>query len=199
MEYKEHALVEFKEAGYNIDDDLNILEPEGDPNRWIIEGTLELLDVFGKQGHSGMSAPYAISIFEKLASFKPLTPLTGEDWEWEDVSEFFQESMLQNKRFSSVFKKPGGLITNSQAIVWQGPDEYDTFTGSGFEGISSSLEIKKFPFYPKTFYIDLIKIPYDPKIHKDNYEDKEGNKFTYKIKDYSQLEPVWELYVDPRE
>jgi hypothetical protein len=56
------AEAELKLAGYDIND------PEDGPNRWLAEGTLELLKVFLEQGHSGMSAPFAIALFEKLAS-----------------------------------------------------------------------------------------------------------------------------------
>jgi hypothetical protein len=48
-------------AGYDVND------PEDGPNRWLAEGTLELLKVFAEQGHSGSSAPFAVALFEKLA------------------------------------------------------------------------------------------------------------------------------------
>jgi hypothetical protein len=89
---------ELRLAGYDIND------TEDGPNRWLAEGTLELLKVFADQGHSGMSAPYAIALFEKLASWKPIMPLTGSDDEWNDVGE----GTLQNRRNSSVFKKENG-------------------------------------------------------------------------------------------
>ena len=92
------AEAELKLAGYDIND------PEDGPNRWLAEGTLELLKVFSEQGHSGMSAPYAVALFEKLASWKPIAPLTGESDEWTEVSA----DMWQNKRSSNVFKGEDG-------------------------------------------------------------------------------------------
>jgi len=92
------AEAELKLAGYDIND------PEDGPNRWLAEGTLELLKVFSEQGHSGMSAPYAVALFEKLALWKPIAPLTGEDDEWNDVGE----STWQNRRNSVVFKGEDG-------------------------------------------------------------------------------------------
>jgi hypothetical protein len=89
---------ELKFAGYDIND------PEDGPNRWLAEGTLELLKVFDEQGHSGSSAPYAVALFEKLAMWKPIAPLTGEDDEWMEVGE----STWQNRRNSAVFKKEDG-------------------------------------------------------------------------------------------
>jgi hypothetical protein len=51
-----------------------------------------------------MSAPYAVALFEKLALWKPIAPLTGEDDEWNEVSE----GTWQNRRNSAVFKKEDG-------------------------------------------------------------------------------------------
>ena len=94
----EWAEEELRYAGYDIND------PEDGPNRWLAEGTLELLKVFSEQGHSGMSAPYAVALFEKLAMWKPIAPLTGEDDEWNEVDG----GTLQNKRCGSVFKGADG-------------------------------------------------------------------------------------------
>jgi hypothetical protein len=94
------AEAELKLAGYDIND------PEDGPNRWLAEGTLELLKVFSEQGHSGMSAPYAATLFEKLASWKPIAPLTGEDDEW--GAAYDNEGTQQNRRNSAVFKKEDG-------------------------------------------------------------------------------------------
>lgn len=91
---------ELKLAGYDIND------PEDGPNRWLAEGTLELLKVFAEQGHSGMSAPYAIALFEKLASWKPIAPLTGEDDEWAEAYD--NAGTQQNKRNGAVFRDADG-------------------------------------------------------------------------------------------
>lgn len=98
MSMLEWAEQELRYAGYDVND------PEDGPNRWLAEGTLELLKVFADQGHSGSSAPYAVALFEKLAMWKPIAPLTGEDDEWNDVGE----DTWQNRRNSAVFKKEDG-------------------------------------------------------------------------------------------
>lgn len=92
------AEAELKLAGYDVND------TEDGPNKWLAEGTLELLKVFSEQGHSGMSAPYAVALFEKLAMWKPIAPLTGEDDEWMEVDT----DVWQNKRNSTVFKGEDG-------------------------------------------------------------------------------------------
>ena len=82
-------------------EEMNIAWPESDEMQDMVkENVLELMSVFQKQGHSGFSAPYVLNIFNKLAMNKPITPLTGEDSEWNDVGN----DMYQNNRCSTVFK-----------------------------------------------------------------------------------------------
>ena len=52
----------------------------GEPyNDLATKAILDLIELFASQGHSGFSAPYVINAFDRLARFKPLSPLTGED------------------------------------------------------------------------------------------------------------------------
>lgn len=74
---------------------------------------LDLIELFSSQGHSGFSAPYVINAFSRLAMFKPLSPLTGEDDEWNDVGDIFQ-----NKRYSAVFKNKDGVAYNVEGKVF---------------------------------------------------------------------------------
>lgn len=64
---------------------------------------LEIVAVFEKQGHSGFSAAYALSIIKLLLNWKPITELTGEDDEW--IHHGGDEDLYQNNRYSAVFKK----------------------------------------------------------------------------------------------
>jgi len=137
MGYREHAETELKALGYNLDD-----KEEG-PNKWIMENLFELLEVFSAQGHSGSSAPYCINMFKKLASFEPLSPLTGEDWEWTEVTD----GVLQNKRCSHVFKE-NGQAYDILAYVFREPN------GCCYTSKESKAEIT-FPYTPKTEYIDV--------------------------------------------
>lgn len=89
MGTKEYGRKELERIGYFKEGD--------DPyNVAVANAILELLEVFDNQGHSGFSAPYVIGMFERLAMYKPITPLTGEDDEWSAEG--------QNKRYSAVFK-----------------------------------------------------------------------------------------------
>lgn len=73
----------------------------GEPyNDWATKAILDLIELFDSQGHSGFSASYVINAFRRLAMFKPLSPLTGEDDEWNEM----RDGSFQNKRYSAVFK-----------------------------------------------------------------------------------------------
>jgi hypothetical protein len=67
-----------------------------------------MVKVFAEESHSGFSGSYALGLLTKLLDFKPLTPLTGEDSEWNDISDYGDSPRYQNKRCSSVFKNPDG-------------------------------------------------------------------------------------------
>ena len=53
----------------------------------INKNILDIIELFSIQGHSGFTAGYAMSILERLLHFKLITPLTGEDDEWTEVSD----------------------------------------------------------------------------------------------------------------
>lgn len=74
-------------------------------NDWATKAILDLIELFASQGHTGFTAPYVINAFSRLAMFKPLSPLTGEDDEWNDIGD---GGSLQNKRCSAVFKGEDG-------------------------------------------------------------------------------------------
>lgn len=87
----------------------------GEPyNDLATKAILDLIELFDSQGHSGFSAPYVANMFHRLAMFKPASPLTGEDDEGNDVGD----GLLQNKRYSAVFKDKDGIAYNSQGKVF---------------------------------------------------------------------------------
>jgi hypothetical protein len=192
MTLTEHAKYEmdFLKRKFREDDDMPlILEYEKE--------ILALVEKFGDSGQSGGSAPFTASIITKgisnLLNYKPIGAITGAVWEWNDVTGMNGEVCFQNRRLSGVFKEgEDGTPYYLDAIVFQGEDEYDAFTGS-VENIYSRQYIKSFPFYPKTFYIDVYK-DYDVKLDDVLCEDNEGKHYTYRIKDVNQLEEVFEYY-----
>ena len=112
---EKHALMEFKAAGW-LDESGNYTD---EMQEMICRHVLALLDVFSNEGHSGSSAPYAINMFSRLAKFEPIAPLTGEDWEWTDVSQDDEDILYQNRRFSSVFKKDGKAYWIDGKVFWE--------------------------------------------------------------------------------
>ena len=133
-----HAKNELVTIGYDLND------TEEGPNKWMMESVLELLRVFDKQRHSGFSAPECISLFTKLASFKPLSPLKGTVDEWNEVSE----NLWQNKRCSCVFKNEKNEAWNITGKVFVEPD------GITYKGKNSCVNVT-FPYTPKTEYVKV--------------------------------------------
>lgn len=74
------------------------------------DAVIELIEVFAKQGHSGMSAILVTDMFNKLARFEALSPLTDDPDEWHkhptDIAG--RDDLWQNKRDSSAFSNDGG-------------------------------------------------------------------------------------------
>lgn len=77
-------------------------------NDFATKAILDLIELFASQGHTGFTASYVVKAFSRLAMFKPLSPLTGEDDEWNDIGH----GRLQNKRYSAVFKDEDGTAYN---------------------------------------------------------------------------------------
>jgi hypothetical protein len=151
--YVKHAWQEFKAAGW-LDENDNFKD---EMQEMICKHVLKLLEVFDGEGHSGTSAPYAISLFKNLASFDPIAPLTGEDWEWTDVAEQSGGPLWQNKRCSHVFKDNDGAY-DIDGIVF-----YDIIKGENGEEYKSYYTCKEsrvpvtFPYTPKTEYKERVE------------------------------------------
>ena len=65
---------------------------------------MALMETFCAYGHSGESAAMTLVLFDKLARYLPINPLTGEDSEWDEVpNDKFKAQLLQNNRCPTVF------------------------------------------------------------------------------------------------
>ncbi len=129
----DHAKAEFKALGWPGDEE---------SQKWVCDDVIELLEVFAKQGHSGFSAPYVISLFSRLARFKPIGPLTGKDDEWSLCGPECGDVMYQNKRMCSVFKREDGTAYWSEGKIFE--DE----NGVTYTSSDSRVDIE-FPFTPR--------------------------------------------------
>jgi hypothetical protein len=94
---------------------------DGDMNELMRKHLLHMIGEFANEGHSGFSASYAISCLKRLMSFKPLSPLTGEDDEWTEVTQISGYPHFQNKRCGSVFKddKDGEAYDIDGKVFWE--------------------------------------------------------------------------------
>lgn len=181
----EHAKLELQMAG--------LFDKEGDFYEGMTgEAVMELIEVFAKQGHSGMSASIVLNLFKRLGNYETLLPLTGKDEEWTHLG-YSDALAYQNKRNSAVFKHANGTCTYNDDIIMK-TQKGTTWTGALYLTREDAIEgknriksgtIKSFPFTPKTFYIDVI----EEEIEKDNW--------IMWCKDPSQLDEVWEYYQKP--
>lgn len=96
--------------------------PDDNMNKWMRDATLKLLEAFCDEGHSGGSAPFAISLFQRLASWKPISPLTGADDEWNKVGT----GVWQNRRASNIFKDETGAYWIDGIVFWEWYTDPDT-------------------------------------------------------------------------
>lgn len=150
MGTKEYGREELERIGYFKEGD--------DPyNVGVANAILELLEVFDNQMHSNCTAPYTAGMFHRLAMFKPITPLTGEDDEWTEVGP----GVFQNKRYSAVFKdeKKGGKAYNIEGKV---------FSDDGGETWFTNRNSRVYIDFPYT-------VPEHPeRVIIDNEEEKDG-------------------------
>jgi hypothetical protein len=134
--YLEHLNREWAAMGWPTSGD-------DDPQVWIYNHLKKLLEVFDGEGHSGSSAPYMVELFRKLALFKPIGPLTGNDSEWMEVSD----GVFQNLRASHVFRENGEAY-DIEGKVFEEPN------GSRFTSRDSRVVVT-FPYTPVT---EIVKV-----------------------------------------
>ena len=149
-----------KESGLvsHAKEELSKIEGDGDKDDMqssMNKSLICLVGLFSMEGHSGFSAGYARNSLVKLLDFKPITPLTGEDSEWNDSTD----DSFQNKRNSSVFKnKKTGEVYDIDAVRVE----------SKMDGWGTHV---RFP----------LKFPYTPKATKRFRTEAEAQKYIEQI------------------
>lgn len=114
---------------------------------------LALIRLFASQGHSGGSAMMALGLFEKLARYEPLSPLSGEADEWNEVEA---GRLYQSKRAPNVFKE-NGIAYQMDGFVFKDP------TGATFTTQPASRRrIISFPFRPQKGIVINVNEGDDP-------------------------------------
>lgn len=153
--YVTHALREFRAAGW-VDETGKFND---EMQEMICNHVLKLLEVFHDEGHSGSSAPYAINLFSKLAKFEPVAPLTGEDWEWNEISDDRTNgvSVFQNKRCGAVFKQSdrfdGKPYYLDGKVFWSWSTYENDLPFKSYFTSAESMTVIEFPYTPKTEYV----------------------------------------------
>jgi hypothetical protein len=148
MSLLQHAKDELDQIGMTADGD--------EYNAMMRNHILHMVEEFSKEGHSGFSANYAINCLQKLLRFEPLSPLTGEDSEWESVRHLGDDPHYQNKRCSRVFKDKDGICHDVEGYIYYNwvTDEDGNKYKSCFTGGGKPCKVVTFPYTPTTEYVE---------------------------------------------
>jgi hypothetical protein len=132
-----HAEQELRAAGF--------FDKDSDYGGLAATAVMELVRVFGRQGHSGYSAGLVRDLFAKVAAYEPLCPLTGADDEWVNV----HDDTYQNKRCNHVFKEgKDGRAYDIDGRIFREPN------GNCYTSRDSRVYID-FPYTPTREYVDV--------------------------------------------
>ena len=116
------AIKEFELARYiNSDDEMSKL---------MVNQVLETLAVFSSHNNSGFSAGIELKLFDILAHYKILTPLTFKGNEWDKINK----DLWQNNRITSIFKDNTGKIRYNNAYCYKINRSYSYETKKWREG-----------------------------------------------------------------
>jgi len=145
LEFSENEL---KKLEVNCGDDEEALKMQ----QVVTRDVMQIVQIFTEQTHSGFSGAYILDLIERLLRYKPLSPLTGEDDEWEDCSQFGIEDK-QNKRCPAVFKRPDGTAYWVEGKIFS-----DDGGKSWYTSADSHVDIT-FPFvvplHSENVYVDV--------------------------------------------
>lgn len=116
-----------------------LFDEDSDYEGMIGEAVMSLVELFASQGHSGCSADITRSIFDRLASYKPLTELTDDPSEWTEIAEEIAVGekckLYQSTRSPTCFSRDGGKT------YWN-IDEIDGCRIPGKEPVHTSVNQK---------------------------------------------------------
>ena len=131
-----------------------------------LDSALRVYEVMCDEGHSGFSWGLTSRILESLLKGDPLTPITGEDDEWNDVTWDDKEKVYQNKRRSQLFKHVAkdGTISYSDNDRVTCVDENGIYSHFGFVSAIAEQYIPPitFPtFLNDRYYVHIVESLYD--------------------------------------
>jgi len=138
---------------------------DSDYDGMVGHAVMNLIKAHAREGHSGQTNEMAIALFQKLATFTPLTPLTGEDDEW-GYDDFTGDGIRQNRRCSRVFQKSGRGTFILDRVIFKEPDGVCYSCEASVQPVTFPLTI------PDTIYINV------PEDHTFPAEPDEGDIYT---------------------
>lgn len=107
----------------------------------INKSILDIVKVFSDQHFTGTTASYCLEILNRLLNYKPLTPLTGDGSEWEDISQYgASDTCYQNKRYPAVFKDRDGKAYDVESKIFSDDNGHTWYTSK------DSREYIDFPY-----------------------------------------------------
>ena len=93
----QHAKSELRRAG--------LFDPDADFDGEVAVQVVALMETLVAYGHSGGSLRLTLDFFNRVANHKPITPLTGEENEWDDLPvEMSEPVWQQNNRCLTIFR-----------------------------------------------------------------------------------------------
>lgn len=178
MSLVEHAKKELERLSNNCNDQ------EGFEMQEVInKDIISIVEVFANQNHSGFTASYVIEMLEQLLKYRPLTPLTGNDDEWIDISESNGNcAMWQNNRAPMIFKDDTGKAYNIEGKVFSDDNGESWFTNG-----DSRVEI--------TFPYNLPLQPEYILVEREEAEEEIIEDFF--SKEYQATQPTTESIPNP--
>lgn len=98
-----HARMELELAGWFKED------PDGLQTDWWAESLIAAVAEITHYGHSGGTIGFAVGMIEELIFFHPLSPITNNPDEWQNVTEYTDGTeMWQNRRDCRLFSHDEG-------------------------------------------------------------------------------------------
>lgn len=96
-----HARAELIRAG--------LLDSDSDYEGFVGATVLRMIEAFSWYGHSGGSAEMTLEVFDRLARYKTLAPISDNPEEWMRINpDEEQEGVWQSRRQGSIFSNDGG-------------------------------------------------------------------------------------------
>lgn len=95
----------------------------------VTKDILDIYKVFSNQQHSGYSASYILGLLDRLLRYIPVSPLTGEESEWNKL-DYNDDVCYQNKRCPQVFKDSEGRAYNVEGKAFSDDNGHTWYTNA---------------------------------------------------------------------